>query len=197
MYMIGSKLKKYVIVNNLVPHTLCAICNGGSTWMGKPLVLHMDHIDGNRYNSDLKNLRFLCPNCHTQQPTSNRRRPGAIRITLEAVQSVINECASKREILLRLGKSEASANYTALMNLFKKHGLTITKKKCYVYHPKVSRRKVTRPSKEELDEMLKTSSPEKIGKLLGVSGNAVRKWVKNYRSCGEIGLSHNFAKVKF
>lgn len=44
-------------------------------WRGKPLVLEIDHIDGDRTNNSLNNLRLLCPNCHSQTPTwKNRTR---------------------------------------------------------------------------------------------------------------------------
>lgn len=41
-------------------------------------------------------------------------------------------------------------------------------------------RKVERPSKDKLLEMIKTKSFVNIGKLYGVSDNAVRKWCKYY-----------------
>lgn len=44
-------------------------CGQGPTWQGRPLVLQVDHIDGDSYNNVLTNLRFLCPNCHTQTDT--------------------------------------------------------------------------------------------------------------------------------
>jgi hypothetical protein len=52
----------------------CAWC-GISEWRGVPLVLHNDHINGINNDNRLPNLRFLCPNCHSQTPTyGNRRR---------------------------------------------------------------------------------------------------------------------------
>lgn len=53
---------------------LC-ICGIGDTWLGKPITLHLDHIDGDWTNNQLSNLRFLCPNCHSQTETwGNKRR---------------------------------------------------------------------------------------------------------------------------
>jgi hypothetical protein len=43
----------------------------------------------------------------------------------------------------------------------------------------LSRRKVIRPTKEKLKELLKTQSYLAVGRLFGVSDNAIRKWLKN------------------
>lgn len=52
----------------------CELCNLGPEWNGQALVLQVDHIDGDRQNHDIKNLRFLCPNCHTQTPTYGSKK---------------------------------------------------------------------------------------------------------------------------
>lgn len=44
----------------------------------------------------------------------------------------------------------------------------------------LSRRKSERPSKEELLTLIKTKSFVHIGKMYGVSDNAIRKWCKDY-----------------
>jgi len=46
----------------------CLFCNINE-WQGKNIVLALDHIDGNNKNNARENLRFLCPNCHSQTPT--------------------------------------------------------------------------------------------------------------------------------
>lgn len=50
----------------------CAICSLAN-WEGKPLTLEIDHIDGDWRNNQRENLRFLCPNCHTQTPNYGNR----------------------------------------------------------------------------------------------------------------------------
>ena len=52
----------------------CAWCDLVE-WRGQPLVLHLDHINGIHNDNRLVNLRWLCPNCHSQTDTyCNRRR---------------------------------------------------------------------------------------------------------------------------
>lgn len=64
-------LRRYIIKNNLIPYK-CAIC-GCTEWQGKTLSLELDHINGANNDNRLENLRFLCPNCHSQTSTYGSR----------------------------------------------------------------------------------------------------------------------------
>lgn len=48
---------------------ICNMCGIPSEWRGSFLQLEIDHIDGDRLNNVRDNLRFLCPNCHSQTET--------------------------------------------------------------------------------------------------------------------------------
>lgn len=64
----GSSLSRRVRKDNTVAY-ICESCGNEGSWMGKPMTLELDHIDGDNRNNELSNLRYLCPNCHSQTPT--------------------------------------------------------------------------------------------------------------------------------
>lgn len=53
----------------------CAIC-GLAEWMGKPIPLVTDHIDGNPLNHKIENFRLVCGNCDMQLPTYKAKNKG-------------------------------------------------------------------------------------------------------------------------
>ena len=46
----------------------CEEC-GIKEWNKRPLMCHLEHVNGNRRDNSLENLKILCPNCHSQTPT--------------------------------------------------------------------------------------------------------------------------------
>lgn len=48
----------------------CAECLSPPIWYGTVLVLEIDHCNGHFWDNRPNNLRFLCPNCHSQQTTN-------------------------------------------------------------------------------------------------------------------------------
>ena len=60
-------LKRRLVKEGILDY-ICSNC-GISSWQGKPISLHLDHINGINNDHRLENLRILCPNCHSQTPT--------------------------------------------------------------------------------------------------------------------------------
>lgn len=65
-----------------------------SEWQNKPITLHVDHIDSNWNNNNITNLRFLCPNCHSQEPTSKSGYK-------QSLPKIKKRCVCGKEIYLR------------------------------------------------------------------------------------------------
>lgn len=47
----------------------CKECGLTEYWNNKKLTLHIDHINGINTDNRITNLRYLCPNCHSQTDT--------------------------------------------------------------------------------------------------------------------------------
>ena len=62
-----SRLKQRLVNEGKMEYK-CQKC-GISEWLGNPLTLQLDHINGINNDHRLTNLRFLCPNCHSQTDT--------------------------------------------------------------------------------------------------------------------------------
>lgn len=72
------KLKKLLLRDNILEYR-CNICKI-TEWNGKPTPLELDHIDGDRYNNNLNNIRLICPNCHAQTETYRGKNIGTYNV---------------------------------------------------------------------------------------------------------------------
>lgn len=53
----------------------CLKCSN-SSWMGQPMPLELEHVDGNYMNNTPQNVCLLCPNCHAQTQTYGSKNKG-------------------------------------------------------------------------------------------------------------------------
>lgn len=75
---VKSPVLKEKLLREGIKEYKCEIC-GGVEWLGKPIPLELDHIDGNHYNNDFTNLRIICPNCHSLTPTNAGKNVGTYK----------------------------------------------------------------------------------------------------------------------
>ncbi|MEW5805400.1 MAG: HNH endonuclease signature motif containing protein [Patescibacteria group bacterium] len=73
------KVKQRLFKEGLKPQ-YCEECGWAEKTLDGYLPLELDHINGDRTDNRIKNLRILCPNCHSLKPTyrarKNKKKPG-------------------------------------------------------------------------------------------------------------------------
>ena len=63
----SHKLRIRLISEGIFNH-VCTKCEN-TTWMGEPIPLELEHVNGIHDDHRLHNLTMLCPNCHSQTAT--------------------------------------------------------------------------------------------------------------------------------
>ncbi len=101
----------------------CLHCKLDS-WNDKPLVLELDHIDGNNKNNVRENLRCLCPNCHSQTDTWRGRNSntGFIKVSDEKLIEMYNIHQNIRRTLISVGLAPKGGNYKRMYRLISTGG---------------------------------------------------------------------------
>jgi len=70
----SNKLRIRLIKENILAAE-CSNCQL-SLWLGLPIPLELDHINGDTYDHVRTNLRLLCPNCHALTDTYRGKNKG-------------------------------------------------------------------------------------------------------------------------
>ena len=129
-------------------------------WRNENLVFHMDHINGNPLDNNLENLRFLCPNCHSQTKTYCARN----------IENHVSKAKSERQPAERLQP------INLCLDCLKQ--ISVRAVRCKPCAASASRPVKFEVSREELQQLLADYSMVTIGKMFGVSDNAIRKRAK-------------------
>lgn len=152
-----GSLRVRVVKDNFLPYS-CAECGVSNSWNNKPLSLQLDHIDGDATNNEKENLRWLCPNCHTQTDTYGNKNKGSTRTKHRGTYGE-RKCP-------QCGTQFIAKNRDSVF--------------CSGQCSGKSRKKKPPVSKEDLLSLLKTESFISVGRKFNVSDNTVRKWCIRY-----------------
>jgi hypothetical protein len=145
----NPRLKTRLVAGGILEDR-CSTCGIGNNWNGKPLVLQLDHINGNSYDNRLENLRIICPNCHTQTSTyagrnQQKKNPDPRKIC---------ECGNRKSKKAKFCMS------------------------CRIRPP--TKTKIIWPLPEELQKMLWEKPTSQLAKELGVSDSIIGKHAKKF-----------------
>lgn len=110
-------VKKLLQCNPEYQHK-CQMCNN-SEWLGKPIALELDHVNGNNRDNRKENLRFICPNCHATTHTwKGRNKNGKNKIVPDEILiDALKTTPNIRQALMKAGLSGMGKNYTRAYEL--------------------------------------------------------------------------------
>lgn len=159
----------------------CQYCGIGTRHNDKPLVLQLDHINGDRTDNRLENLRMLCPNCHSLTDTYSRSGIGkgtfgdAVKIgkisgRVKPIKSKVTSSRNSGGITKKYPCTEnGCTNQTTKVN-----------GRCLSCYKKDHSKNI--PSKQDLIQCLFDNKFNftKTGCHFNVTDNSVRKWCKKY-----------------
>ena len=140
-----STLRKWYLKGQYTEYK-CSICGQEPFWNNQELTLILDHINGINNDDRLENLRWVCPNCNIQLPTTNRRK----------------DKNTKKYYCIDCGKEVTKATTQRCQSCQAKHQII-----------PLSEMLVTR---EELKNLIRSKPFTAIGKQFNVSVNTIRKF---------------------
>ncbi len=155
-----NTVKRYIKKYNLIP-LKCAECKIEDLWNGKPLTLQLDHIDGNCNNDILNNLRWLCPNCHSQTSTYTGRA---------------NKKMFCNRIIQKAEKEKKQCKFCSNLFVVKQKPQIFCSVECCLK----GKHKNPPLSKEDLIKLIWEFNIKKIALKFNVTSSTVVKWAKFY-----------------
>lgn len=118
----NEAIKQRIVANDLFEYK-CKKC-GIKEWQGETIVLDLDHVNGNNRDNRLENLRYLCPNCHSQTDTykGRNKNTGKIKISDKELLTAYQKHSNIRQALLEVGLAAKGGNYERMKKIIASMG---------------------------------------------------------------------------
>jgi len=100
-----------------------------SKWQNEPIVLEIEHKDGNHQNNSRDNLEGLCPNCHSLTDTwrgrnkNGQNSPKQYKRKEEYLKAYLESNGNFRQALLSMGLAAKGANYGQMKKILTEFGI--------------------------------------------------------------------------
>lgn len=168
----------------------CYKCNN-TEWMGQPVPLELEHINGNHRDNRIENLTLLCPNCHAQTDTYRgknqkragvgQRRAGILKISDEEKSVAGSNPVTCTYCIICDEPCRNDVYWHKECNTCCDCGVKSSGLRCKSCAGKAREStKIEWPPVEELLDRLVNSNYTRLAKELGVSDNAIRKRIANH-----------------
>ena len=122
-YYYGNALRRGQALRDLIilRGYQCEDC-GLTEWKGQTIPLEVHHIDGDYLNSQLENLKLLCPNCHAL--TENYRSKNIRKeVDEETLVEALKTTPNIRQALMKVGLTGKGKNYDRCYDLIHKYNI--------------------------------------------------------------------------
>jgi hypothetical protein len=167
---ISSYKLKMKLLKSGLKEQKCECC-GLVEWLGQPMKLEPHHINGDNKDNRIENIQLLCPNCHSytdnyggkNQKINKNTKPKKEKrktIDIDFLQELLDKYDDINIVSEKIGKKPRT-----VLRYIKKYNLVIKEKQ-----PKYSYEVNTM-----VDLMKMHHNYSKVGEILGISDNAVKK----------------------
>ena len=170
----GSRITSYRLKNRLLKEGIkerkCECC-GLTEWLGQPINLEPHHLNGDSTDNRIENIKLYCPNCHSYTENyggknqkinkkENIKNEAQKQIDIEYLQELLNEYGD-----ITIVSEKICRKPRTILRYIKKYNLVVKEKQ-----PKYI---------DDINDMIvlmkKYHNYSKVGEILGISDNAVKK----------------------